>query len=187
MDSRSGSIVDELTADHARIRSLFDRIRAARPGGPERPALVEQVSIGLVRHSVAEKAHLYPAVRRFLPDGDRWAERELREHREVEELLVSLEAADPAGEEYTRLLLAVVTRVTRHVVEEEQVLFPRLQVLCPADVLRELGAKVREAEASAPTRPRSAAPDAAPLVKLTAQVWGPLDRLRDLTARRGRR
>ncbi|MFI2645793.1 hemerythrin domain-containing protein [Streptomyces sp. NPDC018610] len=186
MDSRSG-VVGELTADHARIRALFDRIRSAPPGGAERSALVERVSVALVRHSVAEKAHLYPAVRRFLPDGDGWAERGLREHREIGELLAALEAADPEGEEFTELLLSVVVRATRHTVEDEQLLFPRLQALCPPEILRELGAKVRDAEASGPTRPRPEAPDAAPLVRLTAQVWGPLDRLRDMTARRGRR
>ncbi|MEW2294178.1 hemerythrin domain-containing protein [Streptomyces sp. NPDC006743] len=186
MDSRSG-IVDELTRDHQRIQDLFDRIRSVRPGTGERSALVEQVCAELVRHSVVEKAHLYPAVRRYLPDGDRWAERELAAHQELEELLVSLEAAGPAREESGRLLLAVVTRATEHIVGQEQRLFPRLQALCPAEALRDLGDRARATAASAPTRPRSTTPDSAPLVKLTAQVWGPWDRLRDLTTRRGRR
>lgn len=185
MDGRSG-VVAELTAEHARVRSLFDRIRAARPGGAERTALVERAAAALVRHAVAEKAWLYPAVRRYVPDGDDRAERELRAHREVEELLASLTATDPASEEFTELLVAVVARVTRQFVEQEQSLFPRLEAGCPREVLRELGDRVRATEAAAPTRPRPAAPDAAPLVRLTAQVWGPLDRLRDRSARRGR-
>ncbi|MYX43128.1 hemerythrin domain-containing protein, partial [Streptomyces sp. SID89] len=49
MDGRSG-VVAELTAEHARVRSLFDRIRAARPGGAERTALVERAAAALVRH-----------------------------------------------------------------------------------------------------------------------------------------
>ncbi|MGW4275748.1 hemerythrin domain-containing protein [Streptomyces seoulensis] len=185
MDGRSG-VVARLTRDHDRIRSLFDRIRAARPDGAERPALVERVTGALVRHAVAEKAHLYPAVRRHVPDGDVRVERELRAHREVGELLAALAAAAPADEEFTELLVEVVDRVTRQLVEQEQTLFPRLEAGCPREVLRELGDKVRAAEATAPTRPRPAAPDAAPLVRLTARVWGPLDRLRDRTARRGR-
>ncbi|MYX30661.1 hemerythrin domain-containing protein [Streptomyces sp. SID8381] len=185
MDGRSG-VVAELTAEHARVRSLFDRIRAARPGGAERTALVERAAAALVRHAVAEKAWLYPAVRRYVPDGDDRAERELRAHREVEELLASLTAADPADEEFTELLVAVVARVTRQFVEQEQTLFPRLEAGCPREVLRDLGDRVRATEAAAPTRPRPAAPEAAPLVRLTAQVWGPLDRLRDRSGRRGR-
>ncbi|GAB7058985.1 hemerythrin domain-containing protein [Streptomyces mexicanus] len=186
MDTRRG-IVEELTDDHRRIQSLFDRIRSAPAGSAERSALVEEASRELVRHATAERSHLYPAVRRHLPDGAARAEHALRGHQEIEELLRSLREADTGGEEFGRLLLSVVTRVTRHVVEEEQLLFPRLQALCPAEVLCELGAKVRGAEASAPTRPRPAASDAAPLVRITSQVWGPLDRLRDLASRRGRR
>ncbi|ANH94883.1 MULTISPECIES: hemerythrin domain-containing protein [unclassified Streptomyces] len=183
MDRRSG-IVEELTRDHARVQHLFDRIRAAPPGSPERTALVERAAAELVRNGVAEKAHLYPAVRRFLPDGERRAAHGLRRLRETEELLVRLAAAH--GEDATRLLVALVTQVGERFVEEQQELFPRLQALCPAEVLRDLGTRARAAAASAPTRPRPAAPDAAPLVKVTARVWGPLDRLRDLATRRGR-
>ncbi|MEU0601017.1 hemerythrin domain-containing protein [Streptomyces sp. NPDC006393] len=186
MDGRGG-IVEELTEDHRRVRSLFDGIRAARPGSGERLALVERAARELVRHATAERAHLYPAVRRFLPDGDGWAEGELGELRRIEELLKALEAADPAGEEFVELLLSLITRVTRHVVEEEQLLFPRLQALCPADVLRDLGASVRDTRAAAPTRPRPAAPASAPLVRLTTQLWGPLDRIRDAATRRTHR
>ncbi|MGV9246754.1 hemerythrin domain-containing protein [Streptomyces sp. NPDC003710] len=186
MGSRS-SIIEVLTADHRKIQRLFDRIRSSAPGSGERRTLVEQVSVSLVRHSVAEKEYLYPAVRRFVVDGAAWADRELTEHRRIEELLKSLEAQESGSEEFTRLLLSVITRVTEHVVEEEQLLFPRLQAVCPADVLRDLGTKVRDTEASAPTRPRPGAPASAALVKVTAQAWGPWDRLRDLVTRRGRR
>jgi hemerythrin superfamily protein len=183
-------IIGVLTADHREIQRLFDRLRSSAPVSDERSALVERASVALVRHSVAEKEYLYPAVCRFVPDGDAWTDQGLAEHREIEELLESLEAreaAEPGGEESGRLLLAVITRVTRHLVEEEQILFPRLQALCPADVLKELGRKARDAEASAPTRPRPDAPGSAPLTKAASRVWGPWDRIRDLLTRRGRR
>jgi hemerythrin superfamily protein len=183
----SGSgIIEVLTADHRTIQRLFDRIRSSAPGSDERKTLVEQVSISLIRHSVAEKEHLYPAVRRFVVDGDTWADHELLEHRRIEELLHALEGQEGDSEDFGHLLLSVINRVTEHVVEEEQLLFPRLQAGCPADVLQELGTKVRNSEASGPTRPRPSPPESAPMVKVTAQAWGPWDRLRDLVTRRGR-
>ncbi|OIK01000.1 hemerythrin domain-containing protein [Streptomyces colonosanans] len=185
MGSRS-DIIEVLTADHRRIQSLFDRIRSSRPDSDERKALVEQVGVTLVRHSVAEKKYLHPTVRRFVADGDTWTEHELAEHREFEELLDSLQAQDSHSEEFGRLLLAVVTRMTQHIVEEEQLLFPRLQAMCPADVLQELGEKVRGAEASAPIRPRPGAPESAPLTKAASGAGGPWGRLRVLVTRRGR-
>jgi hemerythrin superfamily protein len=182
-----GGIIEELTADHRRIQRLFDRIRSAPPGSAERTALVEQAGSTVVRHTVAEKEYLYPLVRRYVKDGDAWAARELANHRKIEELLDSLEAQEPSDEECATILLSVITRVTDHIVEEEQHLFPRLQANCPADLLHDLAAKARDTKASAPTRPRPHAPQSAPMVKLTARAWGPLDRLRDLVSQRGRR
>lgn len=186
MGGQSG-IIEALTADHRRIQRLFDRIRSSAPGSDERRTLVEQVGIGLLRHSVAEKEYLHPAVRRYVADGDSWADRALAGHREIEELLSSLEAREADSEEFGHLLLSLIARVSQHIVEEEQLLFPRLQAMCPADVLRELGAKARETEACAPTRPRPGAPGSASMTKVTAQAWGPWDRFRDLVTRRGRR
>ncbi|MEU0213976.1 hemerythrin domain-containing protein [Streptomyces sp. NPDC006265] len=183
----SGSnIIEVLTADHREIQRLVDRIRSSPPAGGERKSHVEQLSISLVRHSVAEKEHLYPTVRRYLPDGDTWADRGLSAHRAIAELLDSLEALEASSEQFTDRLLSVVARVTEHVVEEEQLLFPRLHAVCSPDVLQEIGAKARETEGSAPTHPRPGAPRSALMTKATAQVWGPWDRLRDLVKHRGR-
>ncbi|MFC8521009.1 hemerythrin domain-containing protein [Streptomyces sp. NPDC057257] len=186
MDEQRG-IIEELTADHRRIQRLVDRIRSTASDGEERTALVEQVSMALVRHSVAEKRHLYPVVRRFVTGGEGWADRDLAEERLTEQALEALEFGEPGSEEYGGLLLSVVTRATDHVVRQEQLLFPRLQSMCPADTLRDLGPEVRPTEAAAPTRPRPPAPQSPPLVKLTSRMWGPLDRLRDILTRRGRR
>lgn len=189
MGGRS-DIIGVLTADHREIQRLFDRIRSCTPGSDERTALVERVGDTLVRHSVAGKEYLYPAVRRFLADGATWTDQGAAAHREIEELLRSLEAREalePGGEESGRLLLALVTRVTRHVVEEEQILFPRLQALCPADVLRDLGEKARDTEVSAALRSRPGAPEPARPTRAASPAWGPWARLRDLVTRRGRR
>ncbi|MEU6284496.1 hemerythrin domain-containing protein [Streptomyces sp. NPDC047028] len=185
MESESG-MLGELTADHQRIQRLFDQARSAAPGSAERTSLVERISISAVRHLVAEREHLHPTVRRYVVDGDDWVQAQLAEGRELEWTLSALEAADPRGEEFVELLLAAGSGVTRHVLEQEQLVFPRLQALCPPDVLRAAGSDVRPTEESAPTRPRPRSPRSAPLAKVTALAWGPLDRLRDHVTRRGR-
>ncbi|MFE1972517.1 hemerythrin domain-containing protein, partial [Streptomyces hygroscopicus] len=106
MDSGSG-VIEVLTADHRKFQRLFDRIRSSAPGSDERKSHVEQLSISLVRHSVAERAYLYPAVRRYLPDGGIWADRLLSEQRCIEKLLNSLEAQEVKSEEFGDLLLSV--------------------------------------------------------------------------------
>lgn len=171
--SRSG-IIEVLTADHRRIQRLVDRIRCSAPGGSGRRALVEQLGTSLVRHFAVEREYLCPALRRYLPDGGTRADGRLAEYREIEELLTLLEAREPDDERFGDLLVSVVTRVTEHVVVEEQLLFPRLQGVCPADVLQELESQACGAEPSAPVG-RTAAP--------VGGTWG---RLRDAVSRRGR-
>jgi hypothetical protein len=58
-----------------------------------RQQLTEKVIIELVRHSVAEEAYLYPAVRELTPGGDELADREIAEHAEAEETMKRLEDA----------------------------------------------------------------------------------------------
>ncbi|MEE4419343.1 hemerythrin domain-containing protein [Streptomyces bugieae] len=179
-------VIEELTADHRAVQRLFDRIRAAAPGSAARKALVEQVSAALVRHFVVEKAYLYPAVRDYVADGRRWAEKELSDHGHIEELLHELEQRESQDEDFTALVLALSTRVTGHLLDEEQRLFPRLQATCPAHTRRELGEKVRRARNGAPTHPRPHAPDSALATRAVSPGLGLLDGVRDFLTRRGR-
>ncbi|MDT0448504.1 hemerythrin domain-containing protein [Streptomyces hesseae] len=186
-DPADADLIGELTADHLKVQRLFERVRAAGPGSAERKELTERVTIELVRHGALEKEHLYPAVREHLPGGAEWEGRELAEHAGIERVLAELERRGPAEEEFDRLLLVLVDRVTAHLLEEEQRLFPRMQAVCPAGLLRELGGKVRAGRAAAPTRPRPPAPRTAPAVRPPAPGTGLLDRVRDFLTGRGRR
>lgn len=56
-------MIEELTADHREVEEIFGRIQAVAGRDQELRDLVDQVTIELVRHSVAEEQYLYPAVR----------------------------------------------------------------------------------------------------------------------------
>lgn len=187
MKNDDSGIIEELAADHHRVQGLLDRVRSAPAGSDERALLAEQAVIRLTRHLVAERERLHPLLRRYVVDGDDWVHRLRAGDKQVEETLGALEEAPPHSETYVRLLLSLADGVTRHVVEQEQRVFPRLQAVGPEAVLREAGAEARRAEAAAPSRPRPGAPDSPALTKLTASVWGPWDRLRDRVTGRGRR
>ncbi|MEU0084504.1 hemerythrin domain-containing protein [Streptomyces sp. NPDC006274] len=180
-------IIEELTADHRAVQRLFDQIRAAAPGSHARKELVEQATIELVRHSTVEKEYLYPAVRDHVVDGDQWADRELADHAEVEQLLRELDETGPDDARFVPLTLSLMTLVTDHVREEEQRLFPRLQALCPPDLLQRLGDRVRTARKATPTRPRPRALDSPRANKLTAPPLSLWDSVRDALSGRGQR
>jgi hemerythrin superfamily protein len=154
--------------------------------GQELRDLVDEVTIELVRHSVAEEEYLYPAVREHVEGGDRLADREIADHGRVEKLLKQLEKTDADDSQMMMLLQQLMDEVSAHVQDEENNLFPMLRQACSPEALDELGDKIRRAKAMAPTRPHPSAPDTPPANKLLAPGAGLVDRARDFVTGRGR-
>ena len=180
-----GDVIAELTTDHREVDELFDRISALPSGDKQRKDLVDNVTIELVRHSVAEEMYLYPAVRQHLPGGDQIADKELEDHSGVERILKDLEQMQPQDGDFDRLVTTLQSEVTEHVCDEEQRLFAMMREHCPQSSLDELGDKVRQAKKTAPTRPHPSSPDTPPANKLLDPGAGLLDRARDAFTGRG--
>jgi hemerythrin superfamily protein len=181
-----GDVIAELTTDHREVDELFERIQGTPPGDAERKRLLDQATIELVRHSVAEEVHLYPAVRQHVPGGDGIADQELHDHQRVEELLKDLEGRGADDPDFDRLFLSLKNEVTAHVEDEENTLFPQLKKSCTPDALEQLGEQVRSAKKTAPTRPHPGSPDSPRALKMLAPGAGLVDRARDLLSGRGR-
>ncbi|RAY11765.1 hemerythrin domain-containing protein [Actinomadura craniellae] len=166
---------------------MFDRFaRIPLDDEQGRRELVDQVVIELARHSVAEEQHLYPAVRRILPDGDEIADRETADHAAAERTMKELEELEPSDHRFNDAFGRLVREVQAHIAEEEGELFARLREVCDPDTLLDLGRKVERAKRFAPTRPHPVAPDRPPLNRLTGPGTGLVDRARDLLTGRGR-
>ncbi|MFC0598269.1 hemerythrin domain-containing protein [Streptomyces palmae] len=179
-----GDVIAELTSDHREVEGLFERIRAARPGDPEVRNLVDEATVELVRHSVAEEEYLYPTVREHVENGGPLADKELADHKRVERILKDLEGMQPSDPSFGRLVEQLMSEVTTHVQDEEGRLFPMLRAACPQEFLMRLGDRVRQAKKLAPTRPHPSAPHTPPANKLLAPGVGLVDRARDLLTRR---
>ncbi|MFF4178690.1 hemerythrin domain-containing protein [Streptomyces sp. NPDC001750] len=181
-----GDVIEELTADHREMDDLFDRIEALPPGSPERRRLLDQLTIEMVRHSVAEEQHLYPAVREHIPRGDALADKEAADHGRVEQLLKDLEGMDADEPEFVHLFAKLRTEVRAHVQDEEDNLFAQLRAACGPELLDLLGQEARLSKESAPTRPHPG-PRSSPLAsKILSPGLGLVDRARDLITGRGK-
>lgn len=154
-----GNVIAELMTDHREVEELFGRIQALPLRDERRGPLVEQVTIELVRHSVAEEMYLYPAVREHVRDGDALADKEIEDHGKVEGMLKDLENIPVGDERYDSVVDRLVSEVGAHVADEEQNLFPALAGACSSQTLDTLGDQVRRAKKIAPTRPHPSAPD----------------------------
>ncbi|WP_433238121.1 hemerythrin domain-containing protein [Streptosporangium sp. CA-135522] len=179
-------VVTVLTHDHREVEEMFGELERLGEADTERRGeLTEKVIIELARHSVAEEAYLYPAVRDLVPGGGQLADRELAEHAEAERTMKELERTDVSDPRHAALLGKLMAEIRAHVREEEGDLFPLLRSHASASQLAELGHKVQAVKKIAPTRPHPAAPDTPPANKLMAPVAGLVDRVRDAITGRG--
>jgi hemerythrin superfamily protein len=178
MPDEATDLVSVLTRDHDEVKELFQKIDTA-PDAQTQRGYADQVTAELVRHAVAEEMYLYPAARDVLPDGDRLADEELKEHAEAEELLKRWEKLDPGDAEFVTVFREMSQSVLHHIAEEEGELFPQLQQHLSSTQMEELGEKISKAKQLAPTRPHPSAPDEPPMDKLLGPPMGVVDRLRD--------
>src|SRR4051812_41135802 len=148
-----------------------------------RKELAEQVTIELVRHSVAEEVLVYPEVERKVSAEE--AEHAREEHAEAEETLARLEKLDADDPAFDDELAELMREIRHHIEDEEGQMFAHMRQVIDADELRRLGARVEAFKKVAPTRPHPNVPNEA-LPRLVAGPAASLfDRMRDLATGRG--
>jgi hemerythrin-like domain-containing protein len=184
MASQGRDVITVLIDDHRRVQELLGRVKAATDPA-QRREFAEEMTIELVRHSVAEEMHVYPEIRDNLPDGERRVEKELADHERIEKLLKELERAEATSPEFVNLVSKVDTEFRQHIEDEESNLFPELARQLSPERLVDLGRKVEDAKDTAPTRPHPAKPDSPALLKVLAPGVGFVDRIRDRLTGRG--
>ncbi len=114
-------VIEVLEHDHREVEQMFAELESLRSASTEeakarRKAVAEQVTIELVRHSVAEEVLVYPEVDKKVSAKE--AERARKEHAEAEETLHRLEkldADDPAVDDE----LATLMREIREHIDED--------------------------------------------------------------------
>jgi hemerythrin superfamily protein len=188
MADQHRDVIEILMHDHREVEHLFSQLESLRGANGDaerarRKQLVDKVTLELVRHSVAEEAEVYPAVKDKL--GEAEAERAKREHAEAEETMKRLEALQPDNPAFDNELGTLMLEVRSHVAEEEGEIFPQMREAFSSEELAELGAKVEAVKRLAPTRPHPSAPDGPPGDKVVGPIVGLFDRMRDAVARRG--
>jgi len=182
--SQSGrDVVDVLTSDHRDVTALIGEIWSVRDPMIRRD-LTDTAISELVRHAVAEEMYVYPAMKKYLPDGEKSVQHDIEEHKELEATMKRLEAVDVSGAEFDDALRKLETVLADHVRDEEAEQFPELRRQIPRTELTELAGKVETAKKLAPTRPHPGAPNSELFHKLVGPGVGLVDRLRDkLTGR----
>jgi hemerythrin superfamily protein len=179
----SGDVIDVLTSDHRDVTALIGEIWSVTDPMIRRD-LTDTAISELVRHAVAEEMYVYPAMRKYLADGEKAVEHDVEEHKELERAMKQLEAVDVSSAEFDAALRRLEALLADHVRDEESQQFPELRRSVSQEELKELAGKVETAKKLAPTRPHPGAPNSELFHKLVGPGVGMVDRLRDkLTGR----
>jgi hypothetical protein len=188
MSDEQRDVIEVLEHDHREVEEMFAELESLRGASTEaamerRKALAEQVTIELVRHSVAEEVLVYPKVSKQVDPEE--AEHGRKEHAEAEETLQRLEKLDADDPAFDDELATLMGEIRHHISDEEGRMFTAMREVMDPDELRALGARVEAFKKVAPTRPHPNVPNET-LPRLAA---GPalslFDRMRDLASGRG--
>lgn len=149
------NLIEILTHDHHELEGMCGRLATARDLA-ERRRLLDDVAEELAWHTAVEAAHLYPAVRRHLPDGDRIAEKGMSGNAQVGHLLGELRRTAEADRSFEPLARRLIGELTEHIREEEDAVFPRLAARADPEDLRRLGELVEsDVDVDVPAWPRA--------------------------------
>ena len=180
----TADVIAVLTHDHREFEELFLKVQDHARFGKRRKELADQITIELIRHSVAEEQYVYPLVR-IAPGGRDLVDGALAQNAEAESLMKELEPLQPTDDAFDVVLGRLITATRAHIAGEEAELFPSLARTCLPMEMRALGEKVQAAKSIAPTRPHPSAPHTPPGNLLVAPALGLIDRIRDALAHRG--
>jgi len=181
-------VIEILEHDHREVEEMFSELESLRGATSEedkerRKAVTEQVTIELVRHSVAEEVLVYPMVESKVSSEE--VEHAREEHAEAEETLQRLEKLDADDPAFDDELATLMREIRHHIEDEEGDMFAHMRQVIDQDELRRLGARVEAFKKVAPTRPHPNVPNT-PMARIAAGPGASLfDRMRDLATGRG--
>ena len=145
-----------LTADHNRVRGLFERFKAASEAddADRMASLAELMRADLTAHTTIEEEIFYPAVRDLSEEIAETVAEGLEEHHQVEVLLQELTQLEPGSEEWKAKWTVIVEDVDHHAEEEESELFPKVRAQTDQDTRDRWGDQLdrRKGELGVPTQ-----------------------------------
>jgi hemerythrin superfamily protein len=188
MADRQRDVIEVLEHDHREVEEMFAELESLRGASTDeararRKEVTEQVTIELVRHSVAEEVLVYPQVERKVSAEE--AEHAREEHAEAEETLQRLEKLDADDPAFDDELATLMAEIRHHIEDEEGEMFAHMRQVIDGDELRKLGEQVEAFKKVAPTRPHPHVPNTALARTAAGPAASLFDRMRDLATGRG--
>src|SRR3954454_6276203 len=119
-------VIEVLEHDHREVEQMFAELESLRGASTDeaksrRKDLADQVTIELVRHSVAEEVLVYPQVEEKISAEE--AEHARKEYAEAEETMQRLEKLDADDPAFDDELATLMAEIRHHIADEEGQMF----------------------------------------------------------------
>jgi len=137
---------EQLKRDHRRIFTLLDTMLAADDSLDEQGALFLVLKRTIAKHALAEEDVVYPVLHTSAGAADA-AKRLYEEHADVKIHLYAIETALKTHGNASGPLRSLNDLLRRHIRDEEDVEFPKLQALMDARASRATSGQIRREEA----------------------------------------
>lgn len=116
------NIFETLRESHELQRALYRELVETSGDTPERHELFDKLKLELTAHELAEERHFYIPLMAH-DAGIDLSRHAISEHHQLDELLESLEEADPASPAWLPLAKKLADKVEHHLKEEEHRFF----------------------------------------------------------------
>lgn len=116
------NIFEALRESHERQRTLYRQLVETSGDTPDRRDLFDQLKSELLAHELAEERHFYIPLMAHDAGVD-LSRHAISEHHQLDELVESLEEADPASPTWLPLAKKLADKVEHHLTEEEHRFF----------------------------------------------------------------
>jgi hemerythrin superfamily protein len=172
-----GDVVDLLLDQHRAIRSLCDEVSSAASDERERPfrSLLRLLAV----HEAVEEELVHPYVKRRVDGAQSAVAERVEEEREVNKMLVALDALGPTNPGFEELFTRFRTALLAHADKEESSEFAGLRSVTGPAERTAMAAAVRLASTMAPTHPHPGNESTARAL-LVGTPMAMIDRARDL-------
>jgi hypothetical protein len=182
-----------LTKDHEEVKRMLAELAkgpTAATGASEdqlalRRKMTEELIIEESKHEALEEMYFWPAVRELLADGNTLADTATGQEQDAKQLLARLDKAGAADPEFEQLLGKFIVDAHEHIAYEESQVWPGMRSALSPDAAEEIGTKIADGKATAPTRPHPNTPPSAGVLKTAGPVAAATDKMRDKMTGRG--
>lgn len=169
--------------DHRKVLATLDALEAATTHASSKAELITQLVIDESRHEAIEELYFWPTVQERAELGDVLAQRAIDQEQMAKQMLDGLEGT--SGVERDRLVQQFAAAAREHIAYEQDEVWTRLRPKLSAMEAEELGARLTEAKAKAPTRPHPHTPPSPTVLRTAGPVAAAVDKVRDAIRGRG--